>query len=233
MIIAADADFIGSIDNVSVREVGQDWTLGTGWSIGEDKATFDETIGGAGNLNQANILTVGKTYKLTFDTLETNGGNLAYAFGNNSVFINNIQADTTHVVYGVADDVFLKIRGASNFNGSITNISVKEVGQNWTLSGVDFSLGSVFFDNANDNIFQGGGYFSSGTKYKLTFEGSGNLAYRTGFAGADGTRKQITLPHTAYLTATADTNRIQVYGANGDLEGTLTNISVIEITDDT
>ena len=25
-----------SIDNVSVREVGQDWTLGTGWSIAEE-----------------------------------------------------------------------------------------------------------------------------------------------------------------------------------------------------
>ena len=25
----------GSIDNFSVREVGQDWTLGTGWSIGD------------------------------------------------------------------------------------------------------------------------------------------------------------------------------------------------------
>ena len=33
--------FIGSIDNVSVREVGQDWTLGTGWSIGEDKVVAD------------------------------------------------------------------------------------------------------------------------------------------------------------------------------------------------
>ena len=38
-------NFIGSIDNVSVREVGQDWTLGTGWSIGEDKATFDNNRG--------------------------------------------------------------------------------------------------------------------------------------------------------------------------------------------
>ena len=34
----ARTSFTGSIDNVSVREVGQDWTLGTGWSIGEDKA---------------------------------------------------------------------------------------------------------------------------------------------------------------------------------------------------
>ena len=60
----AMALFNGSIGNVSVREVGQDWTLGTGWSIGEDKATFDETIGGAGNLSQTSILTVSKTYKV-------------------------------------------------------------------------------------------------------------------------------------------------------------------------
>ena len=32
-----------SIDNVSVREVGQDWNLGTGWSIGEDKAIVNTT----------------------------------------------------------------------------------------------------------------------------------------------------------------------------------------------
>ena len=29
------SNFIGSIDNVSVKEVGQDWNLGTGWSIGD------------------------------------------------------------------------------------------------------------------------------------------------------------------------------------------------------
>ena len=40
LILAA---FTGSIDNVSVREVGQDWTLGTGWSIGEDKAVANTT----------------------------------------------------------------------------------------------------------------------------------------------------------------------------------------------
>ena len=53
--------FEGSIDNVSVKEVGQDWTLGTGWSIGEDKAV-------AKLLHQLVIATIksitsGKTYK--------------------------------------------------------------------------------------------------------------------------------------------------------------------------
>ena len=43
--ISANNDFlysasnvIGSIDNVSVKEVGQDWSLETGWSIGEDSS---------------------------------------------------------------------------------------------------------------------------------------------------------------------------------------------------
>ena len=38
VFIIPQSNFTGSIDNVSVKEVGQDWDLGTGWSIGEDKA---------------------------------------------------------------------------------------------------------------------------------------------------------------------------------------------------
>ena len=38
------SNFIGSIDNVSVKEVGQDWTLQAGWSIGDGVATCDGTI---------------------------------------------------------------------------------------------------------------------------------------------------------------------------------------------
>jgi len=34
---SSEGGFTGSIDNVSVVEVGQDWTFGTGWSVGEDK----------------------------------------------------------------------------------------------------------------------------------------------------------------------------------------------------
>ena len=227
-------NFIGSIDNVSVREVGQDWVLGTGWSIGEDKATFDETIGGAGNLNQGNILTVGKTYKLTFDTLETNGGNLAYAFGNNSVFINNIQANTTHVVYGVADDVFLKIRGASNFNGSITNISVKEVGQNWDL-GTGFSIGNnkAILTNGTDStyqIFQGISGLNT-KRLKVTFDisnfsGSAEIRYPL--------RHNITANGSYSFEGIGDFDRLQFQAKSGATTSfEVTNISVIEITDET
>jgi len=223
------------VSNGSFTNGSTDWSLGTGWSIGEDKATFDETIGGAGNLNQGNILTVGKTYKLTFDTLETNGGNLAYAFGNNSVFINNIQADTNHVVYGVADDVFLKIRGAGDFIGSITNISVKEVGMDWAL-GTGWSIGDdkAVANTTGDfvNLYQNS-VFVVGKTYKTTFtivdytQGSVRLTQGgidvSGFQNAVGT-------YTAYFTATQTSLYMQGYQS---FIGSITNISVIEITDDT
>jgi hypothetical protein len=104
-----------------------DWTYGSSWSIGDGKASFDFNIGGASDLRQNSVLTVGKKYKLTFDVLDSNGGNFSYSLGGYAIFINNIEANTTYTVYGKAVGTFLTLRGASNFIGSIDNVSVKEV----------------------------------------------------------------------------------------------------------
>ena len=37
--------FIGSITNISVKEVGEDWTNGTGWSFGDSKAISTQALG--------------------------------------------------------------------------------------------------------------------------------------------------------------------------------------------
>ena len=104
-----------------------DWTYGSSWSIGDGKASFDFNIGGASDLRQNSVLTVGKKYKLTFDVLDSNGGNFSYSLGGSAIFINNIEANTTYTVYGKAVGAFLTLRGASNFIGSIDNASIKEV----------------------------------------------------------------------------------------------------------
>jgi hypothetical protein len=39
--IYASGTTTGSIDNVSVKEVGQNWTFETGWSMGDNKAVYD------------------------------------------------------------------------------------------------------------------------------------------------------------------------------------------------
>ena len=133
--------FIGSITNISVKEVGQDWVVGSGWSIGDNKSTFNLSSG-AGNVSQINVFESGKTYRITFDTLETNGGNLAYRIGAGGfVFINAIAANTKHTITETAtSDGSFSLRGATNFNGSITNISVIEITDDTNLPRINYPV---------------------------------------------------------------------------------------------
>ena len=72
---------IFSIDNVSVREVGQDWSLGTGWSIGEDKAICVPSGGGEGVTQSVNgQVFSGKTYKVEYTILNYVSGNVRPSF---------------------------------------------------------------------------------------------------------------------------------------------------------
>ena len=50
------------INSISCVEVGQDWALNTGWSIGVDKAISDGTINTS--VSQSNVFTIGKSYKV-------------------------------------------------------------------------------------------------------------------------------------------------------------------------
>ena len=77
LFISGRNNFIGSIDNVSVKEVGQNWSLGTNWSISNGIVTSD----GAGLMQQSTSqLTSGKTYKASFEITEyTSGGVKLYS----------------------------------------------------------------------------------------------------------------------------------------------------------
>ena len=162
-----------SITNISVKEVGQNWELEDGWSIGENKATFDRIIGGAGNINQNNTLVAGKNYKLTFDTLETNGGNIAYKFGSGFTFISAIQANTTHTVYGTSAGAQFTLRGADNFIGSVTNISIIEITDDTNLPRINYegfsyqdSLGSE--EIVNGDFSNGSANWNLGTGWSIS-----------------------------------------------------------------
>ena len=58
------------VSNGSFTNGSTDWTLGTGWSIGEDKAIH---TGAQSLIGQTNILTIGKSYKITFDLSGADG----------------------------------------------------------------------------------------------------------------------------------------------------------------
>ena len=163
-----------TITNISVREVGQDWTLGTGWSIGEDKAVCDGT-------NNADITQVGsivgKTYKATLSVSENNVGRVNVYIGGTFAGQTTNGATGDFTFYATATDTnLIRIRSNNSFNGSITNISVKEVLQDWTATNsvisnpnnqlkVDDTQNLGSDSRASQTIST-----TSGKSYKLTFD---------------------------------------------------------------
>ena len=132
-IQAISGVFNGSVTNISVKEVGQDWTLGTGWSIGEDKAERTNT-GTYTPITQGGILTAGNSYKVTYTVNDGSVGGVRVQLG--GTYAGDYNGVGTHTIYGVAgtsDFNNFKLVGEPNFNGSITNISVKEVLQDWSV----------------------------------------------------------------------------------------------------
>ena len=225
-----------SIDNVSVREVGQDWSLGTGWSIAEDKAISDGTTD---NLDQNNILTIGNSYKAQFTVSDLTTGALSFRLGGTNEII-NINSNGTYTAYGVADGVILRLRSQSGFDGSITNISVKEVGQNWVL-GTGYSIGedkAVATNASNSNLQQTNITITNTKKYKINFKiddySSGTIKPQLGAVSAVvGTAVGANGTYTEILTANNNFDRIVFRTSGTAFNGSITNISVIEITDET
>lgn len=244
----------GSIDNVSVREVGQDWTLGTGWSIGDDKAVCDGTINQG--ILQENIFTIGKIYKITFDVDVTSGtlsSRIRFKNDFSATTIANITASGSYTFYQEADRTGLQYTMLSDntATSSITNISVKEVGQNWDL-GSGWSIGEdkLTFDS-NDIIGNPTQYstasidvnpFVIGKKYRVTLTDleilGGNVEFKFG-------REYNTNPARPILTSADNGTYVDEFVAvsisdsftinNGGVRtyGSIGSVSVIEITDDT
>ena len=160
----ARVGFQGSIDNVSVKQVDPNdyWTLGTGWSFGEDKAVF--TSGTSGILFQSNIVETGKLYKLTFDVIRTSGFIT-------SVFLGGVSDNTdinesgsyTYYITSINQDV-LGFNADSTFNGSVSNISVQEIQADTPR--IDFSdsvKGALLLEPQSTNLLPYSEYFTQWT----------------------------------------------------------------------
>jgi hypothetical protein len=116
-----------SIDNVSVKQVDPNdyWTLGTGWSIGDSKASFNG--GGDANLLSSVNVVNGKSYKYNFTIADMNTGSLSFRLGSASSNDLRVTSNGSYIGQAVSDGTSILFRAESGFNGSITNISVQEI----------------------------------------------------------------------------------------------------------
>ena len=232
--------FNSSVDNVSVKEVGQDWTFGNGWGMGDDKANYDATVTGTELRQLMSSIAAGKTVKIEFDILDVEAAKDAFfklecSGAPESVFTYTKFSAGTYTYYHTITSGFnrLTFTALNNSTGgyfSIDNVSVKEVFQGWTIgtgsAAPELSLGSVTFTSNSQNLFQPWTE-ETGTTYYIQLEGEGPVRIRTGFTGIPAQKIAVTLPDIITVNTDVNTNRIQIYGSNTGT-AVLTNVSIVE-----
>ncbi len=221
------------IDNVSVKQTdpNSDWGFSNDATISGGKGNLDGTNSTA--LFWQDILTDTKTYEATLTVSNHNGAGQNRVMNNSGTTIQDIPGDGAYAFTFTHSDALGYLLIQSRYGGSfsVDNVSVKQVDPNdeWVdVIGTIIDNGQVeFFDNA-DSLFRPQ-TFTAGKTYKFVFEGSGDIAYRTGFQGSDGNRQEITLPYTTHLLATGDSNRMQIFGSTPNSAATLTSVSIQEV----
>lgn len=237
------SNFIGSITNVSVKEVGQNWDLETGWSIGEDKAVVTNAPNLYQRLTQSSLsFTLNSTYKISITCSEHSAGfvYLRKPRGVESDTTLRIDNVGTFVFYvkALSDlDAFALAVGAIGTDLSISNISVKEVGQDWTPSNnwtIDQANSKASADGTSSATLTQPSLVSvSGAKYKIEYTVSDFSAGKfrvyfggvfTPFATSNGVYSYVIYSTSSDVFTTSITSTF---------EGSISNVSVKEVTDDT
>jgi len=179
-----------------------DWTKGTGITISGGSANF--TGNANAFLTQSGVVSSSKTYKATFTVSNYVSGAIDINLGG-STRQGNISANGSYVFYITVPSgniLYFQEDFSNGFVGSIDNVSVKEVGQDWAFQS-GWSMGDGVATATS----------GSGTAGKLF--GSVSSSYIT----SNGT-------HTLY--GNYDQNNFEIYKTD-DFSGDIDNISVKEV----
>jgi hypothetical protein len=122
------------INSISVKEVGQDWTVGDGWTVEENKAVASPAVG---YLYQDNVYDQNsvKYYKLIYTITVDSGAFSVYINGKTgSQFFGDETVSGTYTHYftttGNSGDGRIYLSPTLTFDGSLTNISVQQLDTN-------------------------------------------------------------------------------------------------------
>jgi len=129
--VQARSSFIGSIDNVSVKQVDPNdrWTLGTGWSIEDGKAKCDGSQSAGTQLTQDMTLGNGSSYEVTFTLESISAGNVDARFqgsGSTVTGTSRTSAGTYTEIITSTGNTSFRLRGNDAFVGVIDNVTVRE-----------------------------------------------------------------------------------------------------------
>tara|TARA_R110000764_G_scaffold3894_1_gene16207 strand:- start:512 stop:1663 length:1152 start_codon:yes stop_codon:yes gene_type:complete len=109
-----------TVDNISLKELGQDWSLGGGWGIGSGVATHNGSTNA--NISQNVPLVVGTAYDITYTVVNASAGS-KIGIAPNSL---NIQYPRT------SDGTYTE-----TFTASLTNLYIRSLWNNGNPVSVD------------------------------------------------------------------------------------------------
>ena len=117
------------------------WALGTGWSINGGSANCDSS---SGSLYQSSVVEIGKSYICKFEITSITSGSVAINAGGNTTGVSRTSVGTyseiLQVTSGSNNRVYIISQG---FQGSVDNISVKEVIDATNIPRIDYTDGTA------------------------------------------------------------------------------------------
>ena len=202
------SNFVGSIDNVSVKQVDPNdyWALFSGWSLGNNKVTYDGS--GYSGIDQSISNLINKKIKVQFDIVD-------YTSGTIRILPNDRQdgADVRFSGNGTYTQIYTSTADKIVFQpqllvGSITNISVVEIlGDKPRIDYTDsLTSPSFLLEPQSTNLLT----FSENLK---NYENSNTFCTSNYAISPDGTKNATRVDFTA-----SSTNALGVNGAvnNGE-----------------
>ena len=182
------------IDNISVKEVGQDWTLGGTATIGDNLVNINSPSGENAEVYQSSVLVIGRKYKLDCTLNKTSGDT---QFVNGGTFILN---NGSNVIQFTATDtrVYFK-RGAGSVISSISNISLIEITDDTNLPRINYE---GFSYDANGDIIPNSGCGS----WLLEPQSTNLITYSEDFSDASWGKSATTVSANSTISADGTQN---------------------------
>ena len=249
LYFSALTNFIGSIDNVSVKQVdpNDNWVLGTGWSFETNEAI--KVAGVNSEIVQIGAFTSGfatKKFIVKFSIIVNSGAIRLRAGTNNQPYL-NVSGDYSYTLTPTGNDQ-LKFQADNTFNGSITDISVTEV-QQTDIPRLDYTNGtaSILLEPQSTNLIpysedlnqtftnnstSGDGSFTITPNYGISPNGT-NTATRIQLSASSGSFADVahltsslngTYTYSVYVKSLSGTPTIfLLYNGSASIKKTISN----------
>jgi hypothetical protein len=224
-----------------------DWNKGTGWSISGGVSTANNVPNLQRLQNTGNAPSViGSIYKYSIDVSNVSGFYSLYIYGVYALSTVNTEGTIEGYVTATSTNGAIFVAAASAgglISATIDNVSVKEVGQNWTFAtGWSMGDGKAVYNDVNTSKIYQNISLTQNNKYRIQFTISDASTYaQMWIANATGNIGYLGSGYVQYTNGTYVTDFVMpsnqttlaVWSTTGGSSFKLDNVSVKEVTDDT